>query len=228
MNGANTSHMRGQGRRNHDTKGNQAMPSVNYYDVTTWPVGNAAEDIGEVINSIIAEIKARQTATDEHHGGKPGAVIYVPPGDYHLRTQVVIDVSFLRIEGSGHGFTSSSIRFNVPEDEWPDLHELWPGGSRIVVDLPIAGDDGRVQGRRLLHRAKREPPDQLGRVRELLHRRDALRRGRLGAPPGEHLRQRQDGHLRRQRQRLVPHHRHGVRVPRARADDLQRRRALRP
>ena len=116
------------------------MPSVNSYDVTTWSVGDAAEDIGEVINSIIADIKARQTATDEHHGGKPGAVIYVPPGDYHLRTQVVIDVSFLRIEGSGHGFTSSSIRFNVPEDEWPDLHELWPGGSRIVVDLPIAGE----------------------------------------------------------------------------------------
>ena len=41
------------------------MPSSNYYDVTTWPVGNAAEDIGEVINSIIADIKARQTATDE-------------------------------------------------------------------------------------------------------------------------------------------------------------------
>ena len=122
------------------------MPSVNSYDVTTWPVGNAAEDIGEVINSIIAEIKARQTATDEHHGGKPGAVIYVPPGDYHLRTQVVIDVSFLRIEGSGHGFTSSSIRFNVPEDEWPDLHELWPGGSRIVVDLPIAGEADESKG----------------------------------------------------------------------------------
>jgi hypothetical protein len=146
MNGANTSHMRGQGRRNHDTKGNQAMPSVNHYDVTTWPVGNAAEDIGEVINSIIAEIKARQTATDEHHGGKPGAVIYVPPGDYHLRTQVVIDVSFVRIEGSGHGFASSSIRFNVPEDEWPDLHELWPGGSRIVVDLPIAGEVEESKG----------------------------------------------------------------------------------
>jgi Periplasmic copper-binding protein (NosD) len=146
MKGANTSHMRGQDRRNHDTKGNEAMPSVNSYDVTTWPVGNAAEDIGEVINSIIAEIKTRQTATDEHHGGKPGAVIYVPPGDYHLRTQVVIDVSFLRIEGSGHGFTSSSIRFNVPEDEWPDLHELWPGGSRIVVDLPIAGEVEESKG----------------------------------------------------------------------------------
>lgn len=127
-------------RRIHDTKGIQAMPSANCYDVTTWPVGNAAEDIGEVINSIIADIKARQAAADEAGGGKPGAVIYVPPGDYRLRTQVVIDVSFLRIEGSGHGFTSSSIRFNVPEDEWPDLHELWPGGSRIVVDLPIAGE----------------------------------------------------------------------------------------
>lgn len=110
------------------------MSNANYYDVTTWPAGNAAEDIGEVINGIIADIKSRQRATDENDGGKPGAVIYIPPGDYHLRTQVVIDISFLRIEGSGHGFTSSSIRFNVPQDEWPDLHELWPGGSRILVD----------------------------------------------------------------------------------------------
>ena len=118
------------------------MSSSNYYDVTTWPVGNPADDVGEVINSIIADIKSRQTVTDGNDGGKPGAVIYLPPGDYRLRTQVVIDVSFLKIEGSGHGFASSSIRFNVPEDEWPDLHELWPGGSRILVDLPLeAGDD---------------------------------------------------------------------------------------
>jgi hypothetical protein len=112
------------------------MSRNNCYDVTTWPVGNPSKDVGEVINSIIADIKARQTDTDMNSGGKPGAVIYIPPGDYHLRTQVLIDVSFLRIEGSGHGFTSSSIRFNVPEEEWPDLHELWPGGSRIIVDLP--------------------------------------------------------------------------------------------
>jgi len=113
------------------------VSSANYYDVSEWPVGNPAEDIGEVFNSIIADIKSRQTAADDNDGGKPGAVIYVPPGDYRLRTQVRIDISFLRIEGSGHGFTSSSIRFNVPEDEWPDLHELWPGGSRILVDLPL-------------------------------------------------------------------------------------------
>ncbi|TXN28894.1 right-handed parallel beta-helix repeat-containing protein [Lacisediminihabitans profunda] len=116
------------------------MTSANHYDVTTWPVGDPTEDIGEVINAIIADIKARQTVTDEDEGGRPGAVIYIPPGDYRLRTQVVIDISFLRIEGSGHGFTSSSIRFNVPEDEWVDLHELWPGGSRILVDLPVDGE----------------------------------------------------------------------------------------
>ncbi|MFM9274417.1 NosD domain-containing protein [Pseudarthrobacter sp. NKDBFgelt] len=121
------------------------MSSNNYYDVTAWPVGNPSKDVGEVINSIIADIKDRQSATDVDDGGKPGAVIYLPPGDYHLRTQVVIDISFLRIQGSGHGFTSSSIRFNVPEHEWPDLHELWPGGSRIIVDLP-AGGDGEESG----------------------------------------------------------------------------------
>jgi inulin fructotransferase (DFA-I-forming) len=113
------------------------MSSNNAYDVTTWPHGNPYEDIGEVINSIIADVKARQTASDVNEGGKPGAVIYIPPGDYRLRTQVRIDMSFLRIHGSGHGFTSSSIRFNVPEQEWPGLHELWPGGSRILVDIPV-------------------------------------------------------------------------------------------
>lgn len=116
------------------------MPGPNHYDVTTWPVGDPVEDIGQVINSIIADVKQRQAVTAD--GGRPGAVIYIPPGDYRLRTQVVIDISFLRIEGAGHGFTSSSIRFNVPEDEWPDLHELWPGGSRVLVDLaPGAGVD---------------------------------------------------------------------------------------
>ncbi|MGK3649723.1 NosD domain-containing protein [Pseudarthrobacter enclensis] len=118
------------------------MPSSNRYDVTDWPVGNPAKDVGEVINSIIADIKARQSAADVDNGGKPGAVIYLPPGDYHLRTQVLVDVSFLRIEGSGHGFTSSSIRFNVPPQEWPDLHELWPGGSRIINDLPAGEGSG--------------------------------------------------------------------------------------
>ncbi|RFA17857.1 fructotransferase [Subtercola boreus] len=76
----------------------------------------------------------------KENGTKPGTV------HYRLRTQVVIDISFLRIEGSGHGFTSSSIRFNVPEDEWPELHELWPGGSRILVDLPRGGDQDQSRG----------------------------------------------------------------------------------
>lgn len=122
------------------------MSSSNYYDVTTWPVGNPSDDVGEVINSMIADIKCRQTVTDANDGGKPGAVIYIPPGDYRLRTQVVIDISFLKIQGSGHGFTSSSIRFNVPEDEWPDLHELWPGGSRILVDIPLKVDEDESKG----------------------------------------------------------------------------------
>ena len=114
------------------------MSSDNTYDVTAWPHGDPHQDIGEVINSIIADVKARQSAPDIGDGGKPGAVIHIPPGDYRLRTQVLIDVSFLRIEGAGHGFTSSSIRFNVPESEWPGLHELWPGGSRILVDIAAA------------------------------------------------------------------------------------------
>lgn len=122
------------------------MSSANRYDVTTWPVGDPFQDIGEVLNSIIADIASRQSAAIDADGGKPGAVIVIPPGDYRLRTQVIIDISFLRIEGSGHGFTSSSIRFNVPEEEWPDLHELWPGGSRIIVDLPIVDDASEIDG----------------------------------------------------------------------------------
>lgn len=118
------------------------MPNENYYDVTAWNIGNAHQDIGEVINSIIDDIKTRQIQTDINGGGKPGAVIYIPPGDYHLKTQVVIDISYLKIMGSGHGFTSSSIRFNTPQNEWANWHELWPGGSRILVDLtPQVGDE---------------------------------------------------------------------------------------
>lgn len=120
------------------------MSINNCYDVTTWPVGDPFEDVGEVMNSIIADIKHRQSIAND--GRKPGAVIYIPPGDYHLRTQVLIDVSFLRIEGSGHGFTSSSIRFNVPESDWPSLHELWPGGSRILVDLPLSAGGEEASG----------------------------------------------------------------------------------
>jgi inulin fructotransferase (DFA-I-forming) len=122
------------------------MASKNYYDVTEWPVGNPYEDIGEVINSIIADIKSRQTDTDVNKGGKPGAVIYIPPGDYHLGSQVVIDISYLKIMGSGHGFTSSSIRFNTSENEWADLHELWPGGSRILVDILLEVNDEEYKG----------------------------------------------------------------------------------
>ncbi|MDQ0899263.1 MULTISPECIES: NosD domain-containing protein [unclassified Paenibacillus] len=122
------------------------MASKNYYDVTEWPVGNPYEDIGEVINSIIADIKSRQTDTDVNKGGKPGAVIYIPPGDYYLGSQVVIDISYLKIMGSGHGFTSSSIRFNTSENEWADLHELWPGGSRILVDILLEVNDEEYKG----------------------------------------------------------------------------------
>ena len=122
------------------------MPSSNHYDVTAWRHGDPLEDIGEVINSIIADVKSRQTVSDANDRGKPGAVIYIPPGDYRLRTQVLIDVSFLKIQGAGHGFTSSSIRFNVPEEEWPGLHELWPGGSRILVDTPAGEQAGEASG----------------------------------------------------------------------------------
>lgn len=119
------------------------MADKNYYDVTDWHVGNPYTDIGEVINSILADIKSRQQETDVNDEGKPGAVIYIPSGDYHLKTQVKIDISYLKIQGSGHGFVSSSIRYNVPQEQWKDLHDIWPGGSRILVDLKPEKNDER-------------------------------------------------------------------------------------
>ncbi|RWX07794.1 right-handed parallel beta-helix repeat-containing protein [Rhizobium hidalgonense] len=124
----------------------RTMVRENYYDATKYPVGNPYEDIGAVINSIIADIKSRQPVSDLNDGGKPGAVIYIPPGDYRLVTQVVIDVSFLKIMGSGHGFTSSSIRFNTPASELEHWHEVWPGGSRILVDMSPEATDGEAAG----------------------------------------------------------------------------------
>lgn len=118
------------------------MVHGNYYNVTEWSDGDSSEDIGAVINSIIADVKNRQANPDINEGGKPGAVIYIPPGDYRLVSQVVVDISYLKIMGSGHGFTSSSIRFNTPSHELADWHEVWPGGSRILVDIPEGtGDD---------------------------------------------------------------------------------------
>lgn len=114
------------------------MSDENYYDVTVWNNSGAKDDIGSVINSIIADIKSRQTDKDIDQGGKPGAVIYIPPGDYHLKTQAVIDISYLKIMGSGHGFTSSSIRYNTPDADVQNWHEIWPGGSRVLVEIEDA------------------------------------------------------------------------------------------
>ncbi len=122
------------------------MMGENFYNVTEWQTGDPYMDIGEVINSIIADIKRRQSNKDQKNGGKPGAVIYIPPGDYHLLSQVVIDISYLKIMGSGHGFTSSSIRFNTSEQELGNWHELWPGGSRILVDLKPEINEGEEVG----------------------------------------------------------------------------------
>lgn len=108
------------------------MPST-IYDVTTWtipgsPTTTAFTDIGAIVNSIIADIKTNQPS----QASKPGAVIYIPPGDYSLKTRIVIDISYLQIKGSGHGFTSSSIRYNAGDtSSW---HEIWPGGSRVRVE----------------------------------------------------------------------------------------------
>ena len=106
----------------------------NMYDVTSWKVKGRPEvtaqvDVGAVINDIIADIKRRQATA----GSRPGAVITIPPGDYDLRTQVIVDISFLTIAGFGHGFFSRSIKDNVDTTGWL---ELQPGGSHIRVLTP--------------------------------------------------------------------------------------------
>lgn len=106
------------------------------YDVTTWRVKrnprlSAHEDIGAVINDIIRDIKERQP----HREAKPGAAIIIPPGDYDLRTPVVVDISYLTIAGYGHGFSSLSIRYNADTTDWVELN---PGGSHVRVLTPAS------------------------------------------------------------------------------------------
>lgn len=98
------------------------------YDVTTWTGASVSPyaDIGKVMNEIIADIKATQTSQTT----RPGAVIYIPPGHFDLRTRVVIDISYLQIKGSGHGFLSEAIRDESDSSQWV---ETLPGGSHIRV-----------------------------------------------------------------------------------------------
>ena len=114
------------------------MPST-IYDVTTWtvpgsPATTATTDIGAVVNSIIVDIKANQP----DQASKPGAVIYIPPGDYSLKTRIVIDISYLQIKGSGHGFTSSSIRYTrvTPRAGGRSSQEAAESASRTRTDTP--------------------------------------------------------------------------------------------
>jgi inulin fructotransferase (DFA-I-forming) len=59
-------------------------------------------------------------------------VIYIPPGDYSLKTRVTVDISYLQIKGSGHGFTSLSIRYNSGgTSSW---YEINPGASHVKVE----------------------------------------------------------------------------------------------
>lgn len=107
------------------------MPTV--FDVTTWRVPSrpslrAHDDVGAVINDIVRQVKSEQR--DPAH--KPGAVVYIPPGDYSLKTRAVIDVSYLQVKGSGHGFTSLGIRDGTPDtSRW---YETAAGGSHVRVE----------------------------------------------------------------------------------------------
>ncbi|MFC9351647.1 NosD domain-containing protein [Arthrobacter sp. NPDC057013] len=120
-----------------DVPANTPLRAPNTYDVTQWKIPGqsavtAKSDIGAVINDIIADIKKRQTDPN----ARPGAVIVIPPGDYDLKTQVIVDISYLTIAGFGHGFFSRSIMDNSDTTGWQDLQ---PGGSHIrVLTSPAA------------------------------------------------------------------------------------------
>ncbi|MGW0817296.1 NosD domain-containing protein [Streptomyces viridiviolaceus] len=99
------------------------------YDVTAWPGASVSpySDIGKVINEIITDIKSKQTTQNT----RPGATIYIPPGHYDLLTRVHIDISFLTIKGSGHGFLSEAIRDDASDtSSWI---EVQPGSSHVRV-----------------------------------------------------------------------------------------------
>lgn len=114
------------------------------YDVTDWVIPGstttAYTDIGAVMNSIIADIKTQQATSTT----RPGAVIYIPPGNYSLKTRVVIDISYLQIKGSGHGFMSLSYRYTYGNGSW---RETIPGGSHITVDNTDGNAEAFLVGR---------------------------------------------------------------------------------
>ncbi|MFF9813552.1 NosD domain-containing protein [Streptomyces sp. NPDC014006] len=121
------------------------------YDVTTFAASvSPYTDIGRVINEIIADIKSRQTTQNT----RPGAVIYIPPGHYDLLTRVIVDISFLTIKGSGHGFLSEAIRDGSNTGSWG---EVQPGSSHVRV----MNTDGHSEAF-LVQRAGR--PDDVGRL----------------------------------------------------------------
>ncbi len=98
------------------------------YDVTTWTGASVSPytDIGQVINEIIADIKSQQTSQTT----RPGGVIYIPPGHFTLQTTVNIDIGFLTIKGSGHGFMSEAVRDDVNHSAWV---ETLPGSSHVQI-----------------------------------------------------------------------------------------------
>lgn len=71
------------------------------YDVTSWDEARGTDDLGLVINSILAHIRAQREQTENMDGpARCFDVIAVPPGVYLLKTPVLIGLSGICITGA--------------------------------------------------------------------------------------------------------------------------------
>ena len=105
------------------------MASNNCYDVTTWPVGNPSKDVGEVLNSIIADIKDRQTVTDANNGGQARC------GDLHSA------------RGPPPPYAGGDRR-QLPQDPWLGtwLYVREDPGTKPSSEDPMAPPEGLLPG----------------------------------------------------------------------------------
>lgn len=97
----------------------QAAPTV--YNIIDYGAKSDDKqfDNGEVINQIIQKM------------GKSGGKIYIPTGNFYLKTPIVIDRSYISLVGDGSGLRSGI-------DEGNDKSQADGGGSRLIAGSGIS------------------------------------------------------------------------------------------